>query len=636
MRVDESAGEPRRGGREKAGIQVLSDRVVDQIAAGEVVERPASVVKELVENALDADAQRIAVEVRDGGLALVSVTDDGVGMSPGDAELSLQRHATSKLANTADLLSIGTFGFRGEALPSIASVSRMRLRTRLRGADDRGLGHEIRIDGGRIVSQGPVSAPEGTRIEVADLFANVPARRKFLKRPQTEWTHVADWLGRLALALPGVHLEVARDDRAPLVWPATAQPLDRIAAVLSERDAAALVAAEQEDAAGHLQAFVSAPEHTRPNTLGIYLFVNGRPVRDKLMRQALLDVYRDWLPRGRFPVAVLFLTVPPDQVDVNVHPAKWEVRFADPRAIHRLVRTSVREAVAGRSWLGGGSDAGAAAGAGARGAPADPAADAGARRPGAPGAAAPAAGGFARAAADRAGEGTTDWIFASRSAATTPEGGDAAPEPAGQGGRLRLGDRRRLGQLRASYLLVEGEHGLLLVDQHAAHERVLYERLRAQWLADGVASQGLLLPQTVALDAGAVSALRDHAAATERLGFDVEPFGEDAVLVRGVPALLADRDPAASVAELAAELSAEGVRGEVEVDATRWLPAADRIFATLACHAARRAGDHLEDEEQAALLAALDGIPWAPTCPHGRPVAIAIDDAEIERRFARR
>lgn len=612
MRESTEPGRPR--GREKAGIQVLADSVIDQIAAGEVVERPSSVVKELVENALDAAAGRVRVGVREGGIALVSVTDDGVGMSPSDAHLSLQRHATSKLSAAGDLLRIASFGFRGEALPSIASVSRMRMRTRLRGADERSTGYEIRLDAGRVVSEGEVATSEGTRIEVADLFANVPARRKFLKRPQTEWGHIADWLGRLALALPGVHFEVQRDDRAALVWPATSDPLDRIAAVLSERDAASLVAVEYEEPTGHVQAFVSVPEHTRPNTNGLHLFVNGRPVRDRLMRQALLDVYRDWLPRGRFPTAVLFLTLPRTEVDVNVHPAKWEVRFADPRAIHRLIRRSVRDAISSRSWLGGPAAA--------------------SERP------ARAAGQHAASvretppATARSGE-ATDWLFARPTSA--PE---TSADRVGEGGTepraLQLGALRSLGQLLASYLLVEGESGLLLIDQHAAHERVLYERLRAQWLEQGVSSQGLLMPLTVSLDPAAVAALREHADAVGRIGFELEAFGEDTLLLRGVPALLADRDPAGLARELARELAAEGVRGELDSDATRWLPAVDRLFATLACHAARRAGDHLEPEEQRGLLRELDTIPWAPTCPHGRPVAVAIDLAEIERRFGRR
>ena len=595
--------------------------MIDQIAAGEVVERPSSVVKELVENALDAGATRVRVEVREGGTALVAITDNGIGMSPSDAHLSLQRHATSKLNATSDLLRIATFGFRGEALPSIASVSRMRMRTRLRGSAPDAPAYEIRLEGGRVVREGEVGAPEGTRIEVADLFENVPARRKFLKKASTEWTHIADWMTRLALVLPGIHFELQRDDKPAVIWPATAEPLDRIAAVLSERDAAGLVAVEYEEPGGHVQAFVSTPEHTRPNTNGLYLFVNGRPVRDKLIRQAVLTPYRDWLPRGRFPIAVLFLTVPTEDVDVNVHPAKWEVRFVEPRAIHRLIRHSIRSAISERSWLGGGAGPVAAGGE-----------DTVVRASWDMGLSSAGNGGVQERSA---GE-TTDWVMAPRHPERTVHGaGSEDLAPAGSEG-LRFSELRSLGQMSASYLLVEGERGLLLIDQHAAHERILYERMRAQWLEQGIASQGLLLPQTITLEVPSIAALREHADAVARIGFEIDAFGEEAVIVRAVPALLGQRDPVELVRELARELESEGVRGEVGVDVTRWLPGVDRIFATLACHAARRFGDHLQSEEQRVLLRELDTIPWSPTCPHGRPVAVSIDLSEIERRFSRR
>ncbi|MFP8874592.1 MAG: DNA mismatch repair endonuclease MutL, partial [Myxococcota bacterium] len=334
---------------EQRRISVLDDATVDQIAAGEVVERPASVVKELVENALDAGATRVQVDVREGGIAWIGVTDNGHGMSPEDARLSLQRHATSKLGSASDLQQITSFGFRGEALPSIASVSRFRLVTRTEHALE---GCEIRASGGQVEPVRAVGAPVGTRVEVADLFAQVPARRKFLKKASTEWRHIADWLVRLALVLPNVHFEIRRDDRKAQIWPPAKAVLDRIAAVLSEEEAAALIAAAGEGEAGALRAFVSAPEWTRPNTASIHLFVNGRPVRDRLIRHALLQSYRDLLPRGRFPSALLYLTLDPARVDVNVHPAKWEVRFSDPQAIHQLVRRTVRDAMEQRSWLG--------------------------------------------------------------------------------------------------------------------------------------------------------------------------------------------------------------------------------------------------------------------------------------------
>ena len=620
---------------EKGRIRLLADSLVDQIAAGEVVERPASVVKELVENSLDAGARRIQVEVREGGAAWIAVTDDGSGMTPADARMALERHATSKLSSADDLQRIASYGFRGEALPAIASVSRFRLLTR---PEELAEGWEIRINGGALVREKALGAPVGTRIEVADLFATVPARRKFLKRAATEWGHVAGWLTRLALSLPDVHLELRRDERRPLVWPACSDRLDRVASVLSEDEASALVAAEAQSDAGHLHALVSVPDRTRPNTNGIYLFVNGRPIRDVALRHALLQVYRDLLPRGRFPSALLFLTVPPESVDVNVHPAKWEVRFADPQALHQLVRRTVRSAIEARSWLGGKGAATAPSAGSARWAdaslpapPASPASDRGYGQR------------EARVADGNAERG--DWIFAGRDAAEARAAGDTQQLPmhppsreAGEATPQHFGGLRLLGQLLASYLLVESSNGLLLVDQHAAHERVLYERLRAQWLERGVERQGLLIPTQLELGPVGVAALTSAEELVSRLGFEVEPFGETAVMIRSLPGLLSGRDPATLVEELAQELAAseafESTRGEP--DDARLLQAADRTFASLACHSARRAGDHLEPAEQRNLLEELDTIPWAPTCPHGRPVAIALDRSEIERRFRRR
>jgi len=586
-------------------IQLLPDELIDQIAAGEVVERPASVVKELVENALDAGAQRIRVEVRDGGAALVTVTDDGSGMTREEAHMALQRHATSKLASAADLLRIASFGFRGEALPAIASVARLRLLTRPRGA---ATGHEIRVESGRIVLERETGLAEGTRVEVADLFAGVPARRKFLKKPGTEWGHVADWLGRLALALPGVHFEVQRDDRPALVWPSTSRTLDRIAAVLSEAEARALVPIEWEEKAGHVQAFLSAPDRSRANAGGLYLYVNGRPVRDRLLRHAVLEAYRDVLPRGRHPWAVVFLTVPPEQVDVNVHPAKWEVRFADPQGVHQLLRHTVRRAMESRTWL-------------------------------APG---PAKRAQATAATRIAEPRQDDWVFAGRperagtERVETGQGRAPAASVAEEAARMRFGSLRLLGQLHASYLLAEGPQGLLLVDQHAAHERVLYERLRSAWLERGVERQGLLTAVSVELEPLLLAALDENARVVARLGFEIERFGERALLVRAIPSLLAGQDPASLIRSLAEELESPDPREAGGGDETRLLASADRALATLACHSARRFGDALPVAEQQAILAALDTIPWAPTCPHGRPVATALELAEIERRFRRR
>ncbi len=630
------------GDAEKGRIQLLSDALVDQIAAGEVVERPASVVKELVENALDAGATRIQVEVRDGGAALIAITDDGVGMTPAELPMALQRHATSKLRSVADLTRIASFGFRGEALPAIASVSRFRIVSRARGAYT---GHEIRIDCGELVAEHAAGGPEGTRIEVADLFAAVPARRKFLKRPATEYGHIADWLSRLALVRPDVHLEIRRDDRKATIWPACEDLRDRVAMILSEDDAASLVEVDHETPDARVHAFVSGPEHTRPNAQSLHLFVNGRPVRDRLLRHALIEAYRDVLPRGRFPVGVLHLDVPPETVDVNVHPAKWEVRFVNPQAIHRAIRHAVREAMASRSWLGGVQ---------APSAPADARRDAGlahVRSPDSPradGGALPfgrgsdatlrrrarrgtTIGSFAGGDGDRVGEGAPDHQAppASRIEGAGTAAGDARPVP-------RFAAMPLLGQLRASYLLAETADGLMVIDQHAAHERVLYERLRAGWFASGVARQGLLAPLTIELAPAAVAAVADAPELVARLGFEIEPFGDDAVLVRAIPAEATGQDVGQLVVELAAALAEVEGGDEADVNATRWLPSLDRLFATMACHSARRFGDRLPAEEQRAILEGLDTIPWAPTCPHGRPVAILVSHDDLELRFRRR
>jgi DNA mismatch repair protein MutL len=592
---------------ERPRIERLPSEVVDQIAAGEVVERPASVVKELVENAVDADAGRIRVEVRGGGRDFIAVTDDGLGMSEDAARLALERHATSKLRALDDLLGITSFGFRGEALPAIASVSRFRLRTRARGSE---AGIEIDVHGGTRVGERACGTSEGTRIEVAELFASVPARRKFLKSAATEWGHVSDWLGRAALALPRVHFDVARDDHPALAWPAVSDPVERIAAVLGEEEAAGLVAAQHDAGDLALRAFVSRPEAHRATGAGIHLFVNGRPVRDRLLRHALLQVYRDVLPRGRFPSAVLFLRVAPGGVDVNVHPAKWEVRFADPQAVYRLIERSVRDALARRSWLG--AAPGAAGGQGA-GLPYEHA-----RIP-------------ERVRDARVG----DWAFAGGGApaslASDPTAAPALPFAAPDAAAPRFRELRVIGQLLGTYVLLEGRDGLVLVDQHAAHERVLYERLRASWLAGKLPRQALLVPATYALPPTLVAACDRSAAWLAQLGFEVEAFGEGSVVLRAVPELFAAQDPQPLLRDLAEQLAREDAAGR----SARPLDAADRFFATVACHAARRAGDVLPEGELRALVAELDAIPWAPTCPHGRPVAVPLARAEIERRFGR-
>ena len=605
-------------------IQRLSDALVDQIAAGEVVERPASIVKELVENALDAQAERIRIEVRAGGTALIAVEDNGIGMSPDQLRMAVLRHATSKIHRAEDLDSIGSYGFRGEALPAIGSVSSMRLLTRPRGTSS---GHELRMDASAITMDREAGCAEGTRIEVAELFARVPARRKFLKQPTTEWGHTIDWLGRLAMAMPGVHFEIQRDDRRAMVWPATSDPMERIARVLGESQGRSLTRVDWEEGIGHIEAYISGPEQSRANTAGIHLYVNGRPVRDKLLRNAVMHVYRDLLPRGRFPLAVLFLTVDPTCVDVNVHPAKWEVRFREPQAIHQLIRNALRSGIEGRGYLSSSEP---------------------------PSAATPSswpATGFSAQSlqkpsysneTQRGSASDGDWLFADRHQldSDAPLQGQVLEEDrpikASETPRLNFADQRLLGQVMARYLVLEGEGGLLLVDQHAAHERILYEKLRASWFAGGVSQQGLLIPLTLDLEPQALNTLMTADQTVKRLGFEIEAFGESSIVVRAIPEILAGNNPESLIRDLADELDSESETSAEDPSQTRILKSVDRVFATLACHNARRFGDHLPEEEQKAILEGLDTIPWAPTCPHGRPVVARLGVRELDGRFGRR
>ncbi|MDG2334299.1 MAG: DNA mismatch repair endonuclease MutL [Myxococcota bacterium] len=614
-------------------IQRLPDGLVDQIAAGEVIERPASVLKELVENALDAGAQRVRVELRDGGASLIAVSDDGFGMTPEEARMALQRHATSKITRLDDLGEITSFGFRGEALPAIASVSRMRVLTRPESAE---IGAEIRIESGEIIQAREAGCPAGTRIEVADLFGRVPARRKFLKKPGTEWGHAIDWLGRLAMALPMTHFEVQRDDHEAVVWPATEEPSERISAVLGASQTRSLVRIEWEEGAGHVEAFLSGPETTRANGNSIHLYVNGRPVRDKLLRHAVSQAYRDLLPRGRFPVAVVFLTVPPGSVDVNVHPAKWEVRFENPQAIHQVIRHAVREAMQDRGFLGANPLPSSREPAVGPGRPLPGTTGQGARGQGARG-----QGALGQDAQGEGAPGEGDWLFARGSSEPGAhrledrEAPGGAGANSGQEGRVEFSQLRLLGQIQARYLVLEGEKGLILVDQHAAHERVLYEGLRAAWLERRVERQGLLVPETLETGSRGVAVIAEAAELVSAMGFDVEAFGESSLVIRAIPALLAGQDPALLVGDLIDELEGVDFVPEREAAHSRMLTAIDRAFATLACHSARRFGDHLPQEEQRAILAGLDEIPWAPTCPHGRPVAAHFDLGELDGRFGR-
>ena len=582
-------------------VRILPSDLVNQIAAGEVVERPASVVKELVENSLDAGATQIRVAIRDGGISAITVSDDGCGLSREDALLAFERHATSKLASHKDLERIETLGFRGEALPSIASVARVRMCTRRR---EDALGTELVGQGAGIESAKPIACAEGTSLEVAELFGRVPARRKFLKSAVTEASQVSRWLERMALARPDVRFELERDGRRSALWLPTAEPRERVIAVLAPGTGEALVPVAAEQGGLALRGFVSPTHVMRSGPSDLFLYVNGRPVRDRLLQFAVRDAYRDALPPGRYPIAVLFVGADPEQVDVNVHPAKWEVRFRDPRAVTDLLRRAIGAAVRGAS----------------------------ASRPPAPFLAPHPAASAARELAPPAG------FFGGSAVADAPA--EAYRPSESPGAPYVFSSLRYLGQALGLYLVLESDDGLVLLDQHAAHERVLFERLRRAFAEDKLERQELLLPLELELARDDAETLAAHESLLERAGIELEPGppgprGTVPVRLRALPALLAERagtDWPALLRETAGLL-----REPAEREARDGLERAlHDLFATAACHSAVRKGDRLDAQAVRALLSGLDDEVWFANCPHGRPVALSLDRAELERRFLRR
>jgi DNA mismatch repair protein MutL len=596
-------------------IAVLDQDVINQIAAGEVVERPASVVKELAENALDAGAGRVDVQVTGGGQRLIHVVDDGCGMTRAEARLSLMRHATSKLRRLDDLGRIRSMGFRGEALPSIASVSRLSLVTRAAGED---VGTRLELEGGRVLSEEPAGARPGTGIQVRDLFFNTPARHKFLKSTATEAAHISDAVTRLALAEPGVHFSLEQDGRRSLDLPRCDSRLERARSVLG-RQGRRLVAARREQGRYRVEACLGPPDQTQRTARSVTLMVNRRHVRDRSLVHAVVAGYGELLDRGRFPVAVVYLELDPAALDVNVHPQKTEVRFEDPRGAFSAIRRCVNQALAASPWL----EAGQPPAARSYALPATPASgDAGAAT----------AAGYA--------EHKRRLVEASRRFWGGPFAGDAAgahpveyqptgpgagdQEPAGFFSALRV-----LGQVLGTYLVCEGQGELILIDQHAAHERVTFERLRRAAAERRVPSQRLLIPVSLELDPRRAAAARDRGGTLERLGFEVEDFGGDTWTVRAVPALLRAAAPEPLLRDTLEELCAGGEAEAVD-------QALDAVLARMACHGSVRAGDALEPAEIRALLSAMDRVDFSAACPHGRPVMLRLDRSELEQRFKRR
>ena len=598
-------------------IRLLPGGLVNRIAAGEVIERPAACVKELVENAIDAGATRIEVDLRDGGLSFIAVADDGQGMTPDELTLAVERHATSKLPDD-DLVDIRTLGFRGEALPSIGAVSRLAIASRKPGADS---AWQISVEAGVKSAPVPAALARGTRVEVRDLFFATPARLKFMKAARTEQGHVLDTITRLAMAHPDVSFTVTSDGERKLSLEAETGDLfearlARLAAVMGRDfgDNALAIDAEREGL--RLTGYAALPTYSRGTAQHQYLFVNGRPVRDRLLQGAVRGAYMDFLARDRHPVVALFLESPPEMVDVNVHPAKTEVRFRDAGLVRGLIVGALKHGLAAQGHRASTTVSEAALGA---------------FRPGGAGPALP----YGRPS----GGGWNRGLSEASAAWQAPLGSDVLQMQAAPMARAEetafaddaldypLGVAR--GQLHETYIVAQTRTGLVIVDQHAAHERLVYERMKHALSAKGVARQMLLIPEVVELDERAAGRLLARAEELAELGLTVEPFGKGALMVRETPALLGEIDVQALLRDLADELA--------EMDQALSLKEKlEDVCGTMACHSSVRAGRRLNATEMNALLREMEATPNSGQCNHGRPTYVELQLSDIEKLFGRR
>jgi DNA mismatch repair protein MutL len=590
-----------------AKIRILPDHVVSRIAAGEVVERPAAVVKELIDNSLDARSTRILIEVADGGRSLIRVTDDGEGMDRTDAALAFERHATSKLQSERDLFAVRTMGFRGEALPSIASVSKVRLIT-ARGQD--AVGTQLWLTGGTVTKTEEAAAAPGTQIEVMELFFNTPARKKFLKAVSTEFSHISQVVQRAALAWPQVQFGLRHNGQVVSEYPAVGGQKDRVYQIYGSRHAGSMVALQLDRPGCRLQGFTVKAEETRSSRSPQEVFVNGRAVKNVTVAHAVYDGYGPSLAKGRHPVYVLFLDVDPDRVDVNVHPAKREVRFADQDLIHQMVRQAIREALGtpGSSmrpespvhafaigWSGQSQ----------RSAEIRPAGELGMR----PGPGMVSGRESLGAATTVARETTVDYMV------TEPE---VVP----------------LGQVGQTFLVAQVGSELHVIDQHTAHERVLFERLRRAWVDHKVMVQPLLIPEPFDLPMDRATLLQGALEELSKLGLEIEPFGSGTFVIRGVPAQLGPIDYPAFIDDVLEDLAQWGSASSTTEPSSM----ADRlrpVLASLACHGAVRAGRAMALPEIKHLILdwLAEGLPM--TCPHGRRVALRLPAEELAKIFGR-
>lgn len=607
-------------------VRRLDDRLIDKIAAGEVVERPASIVKELVENAVDAGARSIDIAIEGGGVDLIRVADDGHGIGIDELPLAVSRHCTSKIADAAGLAAIVTLGFRGEALPSIGAVSRLSLTSRRAGA---AAGATISVTGGRVGEVAPAGRAVGTTVEVRDVFFATPARRKFLKSERSEAAAIADEVKRLALCLPHVAFTLTQNGRTTRHEPGRAA--DRARAVLGPRfsDTALVLGAERDGV--RVAGLLGLPTDSRASGQHIYAAVNGRVVRDKLITQAVRAGYQDVLASGRQPVAMVSLAIDPSAVDVNVHPAKADVRFAEANAVRGFIVSAVRRCLAASAPRSSSAVSGAAMAAMAR--RPEPASE-GFRETQAAYEEAPRRL-FSTAPSARAARppvSTVRPMSAPPRTSASASAGMAAPEAP----EPKAGAEHPLGaavaQVHGNYIVAQTADGVVLVDQHAAHERIVYEALKAAAASRTPPSQGLLVPEVVELDPADVDRLAEHTDALAALGLELEPFGPGAVAVRATPASLGVFDVAALVRDLADAASGWSALAADETVEAR----VNHVAATVACHGSVRSGRTLRAEEMNALLRQIEATPAAGQCNHGRPTFVALSLADIERLFERR
>ena len=586
-------------------IRILPEVLSNRIAAGEVVERPASVAKELVENALDAGSSKVIIEIDRGGRSLIRVSDDGNGMGHDDALLCLERYGTSKLSDDSDLFQIKTLGFRGEALPSIASVSRFNLVTREK---DSSSGTEIDVEGGKIKRVSEIGAPVGTMVSVKQLFYNTPARRKFLKTINTEMSHIADTISRIALSWPGVQFRLLHNGKIIKNWSATADPAERAGDVLGSDLGPSLHQMACSSEAVSITGWVASPRITRSTARGIYVFVNGRYVHDRMIQHALFEGYRGRLMKGQYPVAVVFVSVPFDRVDVNVHPTKHEVRFLEQAAVHRFLIDLVSKTLnlTDRTpW-------------------APTASVTGPERP-------------------RVSEPVTRFQPETE---PIPLGKDMAPVPDGAPVDVErtpatsqqdnlwekrfFADLHIIGQLRNTYILGEAKDGLILIDQHAAHERVLLEQLQDRASEAAGSRQALLLPETIEVGYREANALNTLLPELQGLGLDIQPFGGNTFVIKAVPVFLTGREVKPLVIEILEEAVSIGTESSSGLE-----KALDRCLTLIACHGAIRANQALNDRQMKNLLDQLDNCRNPSQCPHGRPTWIHWSAQSLEKSFRR-